>query len=81
MNKGFPQESSEAFLNLKKSELPRTKKLHHRVLTECFENHFEKRHGFIWLLKKKLFGTLQPLLNKPIGFITKLLEKQFKDIP
>jgi len=31
--------------------------------------------------KKKLFGTLPPLLNKPIGFITKLLEKQFKDSP
>jgi len=31
--------------------------------------------------KKKLFGTLQPLLNKPMGFITKLLEKQFKDSP
>jgi len=28
--------------------------------------------------KKKLFGTLPPLLNKPTGFITKLLEKQFK---
>jgi len=31
--------------------------------------------------KKKLFGTLPPLLNKPMGFITKLLEKQFKDSP
>jgi len=31
--------------------------------------------------KKKLFGTLPPLLNKPIGFSTKLLEKQFKDSP
>jgi len=29
--------------------------------------------------KKKLFGTLPPLLNKPKGFITKLLEKQFKN--
>jgi len=31
--------------------------------------------------KKKLFGTLPPLLNKPMGFITKRLEKQFKDSP
>jgi len=27
--------------------------------------------------KKKLFGTLPALLNKPMGFITKHLEKQF----
>ena len=31
--------------------------------------------------KKKLFGTLPPLLIKPMDFITKLLEKQFKDSP
>jgi len=31
--------------------------------------------------KKKLFGTLPPLLNNPMGFITKLVEKQFKDSP
>jgi len=31
--------------------------------------------------KKKLFGTLPPLLKKSMGFITKLLEKQFKDSP
>ena len=31
--------------------------------------------------KKKLFGTLPPLFNKPMGFITKFLEKQFKDSP
>jgi len=30
---------------------------------------------------KKLFGTLPPLLNKPTGFITKHLVKQFKDSP
>jgi len=33
------------------------------------------------LSKKKLFGTLPLLLNKLMGFITKLLEKQFKDSP
>jgi len=31
--------------------------------------------------KKKLFGTFPPLLNKPMGFTTKLSEKQFKDSP
>jgi len=30
---------------------------------------------------KKLFGTLPPLLNELMGFITNLLEKQFKDSP
>jgi len=28
--------------------------------------------------KKKLFGTLPLLLNKPMGFITKLLEESLK---
>jgi len=82
MSKTFPQESSETFLNLKKSAFRRTKKLHQRVLTECFEKHFKKKDmvsfGFS---KKKLFGTLPPLLNKPMGFITKLMEKRFKDSP
>jgi len=83
MRKTFPQESSEAFFNLKTSALPRTKKkIHQRVLTECFEKHFEKpdmvSFGFS---KKKVFGTLPPLLNKPMGFITTVLEKQFKDSP
>jgi len=55
MSKTFPQESSEAFLNLKMSALPRKNKLHQRVLTECFEKHFEEKHGFIWLLKKETF--------------------------
>jgi len=56
MSKTFPQESSEAFLNLKSLHyaLHSKKKLHQRVLTECFEQHFEKRHGFIWLLKNLL---------------------------
>jgi len=31
--------------------------------------------------QKKLFGTLPPLLNKRLGFITNLLEEQFKDSP
>jgi len=31
--------------------------------------------------KNKVFGTIPPLMNKPMGFITKLLEEQFKDSP
>jgi len=31
--------------------------------------------------KQKLFGTLPPLLNKPMGFITKLPEKTVQDNP
>jgi len=31
--------------------------------------------------KKKLFGTLPLLLNKPLGFIAKRLEEQFKGSP
>jgi len=81
MSKTFPQESSEAFLNLKSLQFPEQKKLHQLVLPKYFEKRFEEKHGFIWLLKKKLFGTLPPLLNKPMGFITKLLEKQFNYSP
>ena len=55
MSKTFPQESSEAFLNLKSLHYAEQKKLHQRVLTECFEKHFEKRYGFIYLLKKETF--------------------------
>ena len=52
----FAQESSEAFLNLKSLHYAeQKKKLHQRVLTECFEKHFEKGRGFIWLLKKETF--------------------------
>jgi len=43
MSKTFPQKSSKAFLNLKKSALRKTRKLHQHVLTECFEKHFEKK--------------------------------------
>jgi len=58
MSKTSPQESSEAFLNLKKSALPRTKKLHQRVLPECFENHFEKKTWFHLASKKRNFLAL-----------------------
>ena len=76
MSKTFPQESSEAFLKLKKSALPRTKK---NNSPECFKKHFEKKTWFHLASQKRNFGTVPPLLNKSMGFIKKLLEKQFKD--
>ena len=82
MSKTFPQESSAAFFNLKKSALPRTKKTSPACFNRVFLKALRKKDmvsfGFS---KKKLFGTLQPFLNKPMGFRTKLLEKQFKDSP
>jgi len=54
MSKTFPQESSEAFLN-KSLHHAEQKNRHQRVLTECFEKHFEKKTWFIWLLKKETF--------------------------
>jgi len=61
MSKTVPQESSEAFLNVKKSALPRTKKLHQRVLTECFEKHFEKKTWFCVASQKRNFLALSHL--------------------
>jgi len=61
MSKTFPQESSEAFLNLRKSVLPRTKKLHQPVLTECFEKHFEKKTWFHLASQKRNFLALSQL--------------------
>jgi len=61
MSKTFSQESSEAFLDLKKSALRRTKKLHQRVLTECFEKHFEKKTCFHLASQKRKFLALSHL--------------------
>ena len=61
MSKTFPQESSEAFFNLKQSALPRTKKLHQRVLTECFEKHFAKKTWFHLASQKRNFLALSHL--------------------
>ena len=69
MSKTFPQESSEAFFNLK-SALPRTKTspaCFTRVLWKALRKKDMVSFGFP---KKKLFGTLPPILNKPKGFIT-----------
>jgi len=71
LSKTFPQENSEAFLNLRKSALRKTKDLHQRVLTESFEKHFKKRHGFTWLLKKETFCYFPTSFEKAYGFHNK----------
>jgi len=82
MNKTFPQESSEAFLNLEKSALRRTSKTSPACFNRVLWKALRKKDMVLFdFSKKRLFGTLPPLLNKPMGFITKLLEKQFKDSP
>jgi len=43
MSKIFPQESSEAFFNIKSLHYAEQKTLHQRVLAECFEKHFRKK--------------------------------------
>jgi len=58
MNKTFPQESFEAFLNLKSLHYAEQKKLHQRVLTECFEKHFEKKIWFRLTSQKRNFLAL-----------------------
>jgi len=52
MSKTFPQESSEAFLNLKSLHHAEQKKHHQRVLTEYFEKHFEKK-ALVYLASQK----------------------------
>jgi len=63
MSKTFPQESSGALFNFKKSALRRTKKkkIHQRVLTECFEKHFEKRTSFYLASQNRNFMALSQL--------------------
>jgi len=61
MSKTLPQESSEAFLNLKKSALRKAKKLLQRVLTECFETHFEKKTWFYLAPQKRKLLALSHL--------------------
>jgi len=46
MSKTFPQESSKAFLNLKKSAWRRTRKTSPACFNRDFEKHFEKK---MWL--------------------------------
>jgi len=56
MSKSFPQESSQAFLSLKKSALRRTKKNFTNVFSQSsLKGTSKKRHCVIWLLKKETF--------------------------
>jgi len=54
MSKTFP-ESSEEFLNLKKSALRRTKKTSPACFNRVLWKALRKKDGFIWLLKKETF--------------------------
>jgi len=53
MSKTFPQESSEAFLNVKSLHYAEQKKINQRVLTKCFEKHFEKKTWFHLAFQKE----------------------------
>jgi len=62
MSKTFPQERSEAFVNLKSLHYAeQKKKLLERVLTECFEKHFEKKTWFHLTFQKRNFLALSRL--------------------
>jgi len=63
MNKNFPQESSETFLNLKNLHYAEQEKLHQRALTECFEKHFEKKTRFYLVSQKRNFLALSHLFS------------------
>jgi len=63
MSKIFPQEISEAFLNLKSLHYAEQKKLHQRVFTECFEKHFEKKPWFHLASQKRNFLALSHLFS------------------
>ena len=61
----LPQESSEAFFNLKKPALPRIKKKLQRVLTEWFEKHFATKTWFHLASQKRNFLALSHLFWIP----------------
>jgi len=80
MRKNFPQESSEAFLELRKVCITQNKKKITSVFGKsAFETTSKKDIVLCGFSKKKRFGTLPPLLNRPMGFHNKLQQKQFKD--
>jgi len=54
MSKTFPQESSEAFLNLKVC-ITQNKKSTSVFQQSGLKSTSEERHGFIWFLKKGTF--------------------------
>jgi len=57
----FSSREFRGIFELKKFALRRTKKLHQRVLTECFENHFEKKTWFYLASQKRKFLALSHL--------------------
>jgi len=63
MSKTFPQESSEAFLNLKKSALRRTRKTSPACFNRVgyFEKHFEKKTWIYLASQKRNFLALSHL--------------------
>jgi len=75
----FSSREFRGIFELEKVCITQNKKASPTFLTECFEKHFAKKTWFHLASQKR--NCFPPLLNKPIGFITKLLEKQFKDSP
>jgi len=63
MSKTFPQESflNWAFLNVKSLHYAEQKKVHQRVLTECFEEHFQNKIWFYLASQKRNFLALSHL--------------------
>jgi len=81
VSKTFPREFRGIF-ELKKVCITQNKKKTslaccNRVLWKALRKEDVVSFGFS---KKKLFGTRPPLLNKPMDFITKLLEKNSSKI-
>jgi len=68
MSKTFPQESFEAFFNSKSLHCAEQKKRYQRVLAECFEKQYEKRHGFICFFKKETFWHSPTYFKYAYGF-------------
>jgi len=79
MSKIFPQESSEAFFNIKSLHYAEQKTLHQRVLAECFEKHFRKKKVWFGFSKKKLFSTLPPLLRESSSFLSVICPSHTKN--
>jgi len=81
MSKTFPQESSETFFNLKSLHYAEQKDFTSVFQQSALKGTSKKNMSLFGFSKQKLFNTLPPLLNKLMGFIKKLLEKQFKESP
>jgi len=82
MSNTFPQENSEAFLNLKKF-LNLKNYLEQKITSPaCFNRMLwkalRKMTSFYLVFQKRNFLALFHPLNQPLGFITKLLENSSK---